>query len=379
MVIAGDGRAADRLDGAYVTANAFDMIGVQPVLGRFTPAPTIVGRSAGGVLTRTAWTARYGDDAELSAGRLTVNGAPATVVGVLPIDPVSSAPRRSGCRSAGAGLAADTRRPHAAGVRPRRRRRPASTRPAPKSRDRRPALRRHPGHEPKTRAGPFRSTTGSSATRPIPVWRAFMTVGFIVVLISCANVANLMLDRSLLRARELAIRASVGGSRRRLLRQLLVEGLVIAGAGAGLGLLVAIGVGSECSAAAIPADALPYWLDYSIDWRVLAALIGVSAATVLVFALVPAIQASKTDVITVLKEGGRSGPAGAGMSGDAFPGSAESALAVVLLAHFAVNAPRSVRPGLRRHLRQPEIVTAAVTLPPARPTRRRRPGTSTTR
>ena len=58
-----------------------------------------------------------------------------------------------------------------------------------------------------------------------------MAVGFIVVLIACANVANLMLDRSVLRARELAIRTSVGGSRTRLLRQLLVEGAVLAGRG----------------------------------------------------------------------------------------------------------------------------------------------------
>src|SRR6185503_9720130 len=74
------------------------------------------------------------------------------------------------------------------------------------------------------------------------VWIAFMATGFIVLLISAANVANLMIDRSLLRTRELAIRASVGGTAGRLVRQLLVEGMVMAGAGAALGLLVAIGL-----------------------------------------------------------------------------------------------------------------------------------------
>ena len=137
------------------------------------------------------------------------------------------------------------------------------------------------------------------------VWLAFITVGFIVVLISCANVANLMLDRSLLRAREFAIRASVGGSRLRLIRQLLAEGAAIAASGAGVGLLVAIG-GIRVFRRAIPSDALPYWFDYSIDWRVLTALIGVSVLTVLFFALLPAIQASRTDIVAVLKDGGRS-------------------------------------------------------------------------
>ena len=153
--------------------------------------------------------------------------------------------------------------------------------------------------------GSSRSTTAFSAAPPTRSGVAFMTVGFIVVLISCANVANLMLDRSLLRARELAIRASVGGSRGRLVRQLLVEGAVIAAAGAGGRAAGGIG-GVRVFRSAIPGDALPYWLDYSVDWRVLAALIGVSALTVFVFALVPAIQASRTDVIAVLKDGGRS-------------------------------------------------------------------------
>ena len=195
------------------------------------------------------------------------------------------------------------------------------------------------------------------------MWRAFITVGFIVVLISCANVANLMLDRSLLRARELAIRASVGGSRTRLLRQLLVEGLVIATFGAGIGLVVAIG-GIRVFRRAIPGDALPYWFDYSIDWRVLAALIGVSAASVLVFALVPAIQASRTDVLTVLKDGGRSTVTGRRRVLATMFLVAQLALAVVLLAGLAVNV-RINRPGWPSDaiFDNPEIVTAAMTLP----------------
>ena len=192
-----------------------------------------------------------------------------------------------------------------------------------------------------------------------------MTVGFIVVLISCANVANLMLDRSLLRARELAIRASVGGSRTPAPSPAAGRRPVIAAFGAGVGLLVAIG-GIRVFRRAIPGDALPYWFDYSIDWRVLAALIGVSAVTVLVFALVPAIQASRTDVLTVLKDGGRSNVAGRRRVLATMFLVAQLALAVVLLAHLAVNV-RINRPGLASDaiFDNPEIVTAAMTLPPA--------------
>ena len=122
-----------------------------------------------------------------------------------------------------------------------------------------------------------------------PAWLAFAAVAILVVLISCANVANLMLDRSLHRTRELAIRTSLGASRLRLVRQLLIEASLLAAAGGIVGLAVGVG-GVHAFRRAIPANALPYWFDYSIDARVVLALAAVSAATVLVFGLVPRSQ-----------------------------------------------------------------------------------------
>jgi putative ABC transport system permease protein len=365
MVLAGDGRAAERLDGAYVTANAFDLIGTRPLLGRsLAAADDTPGAPGVGVLSRTAWETRYGADPGILGRAVTLNGVPVTLIGVLPDrsgfpgtaqvwTPLSQSP----------GLAARTRDARTLQV---------FGRVADGTRvdeaiaevigigDR--LASEHPDTNRNTRARvvPINDRFLGRATDG--VWRAFITVGFIVVLISCANVANLMLDRSLLRARELAIRASVGGSRTRLLRQLLVEGAVIATFGAGVGLLVAIG-GIRVFRRAIPSDALPYWFDYSIDWRVLAALIGVSAGTVLVSALVPAIQASRTDVLTVLKEGGR--PRGSGrrrILATMFL-VAQLALAVVLLAHLAVNV-RVHRPGLASDtiFDDAGIVTAVITL-----------------
>jgi putative ABC transport system permease protein len=368
MVVAGDERAADRLDGAYVMANAFDLIDIAPLLGRsFTASDDRPGAAGVAVLTRTAWEARYGADAGAVGRTFTLNGVPVTLIGVIPDrsgfpgtaqiwTPLSQSPgvtaRRRDARSLQVfGRVADGARIDEAvaevtGIADR-------------------LAGEHPDTNRNTRARVMPINSRFLGNARDGVWRAFIAVGFIVVLISCANVANLMLDRSLLRARELAIRASVGGSRTRLLRQLLVEGLVIAAFGAGTGLVVAIG-GIRVFRRAIPGDALPYWFDYSIDWRVLTALVGVSAATVLVFALVPAIQASRTDVLTVLKDGGRSGVPGRRRVVATTFLVVQLALAVVLLAHLAVNV-RIDRPGLASDaiFDNPEIVTAAITLPPA--------------
>ena len=367
MVVAGDGRAADRLDGAYVAAGAFDIIAARPILGRrLIVSDDVAGAPVVAVITRAAWEMRYDADPSALGRSLTVNGVPAALVGILPDRsgfpgsaqvwlPLAHAPglatRKRDARTldvftrVAAGVRVDEAISEVSGIGER-------------------LQHAHPDTDAKTRlqAVPINNRFLGSARHP--VWRAFMAVGFIVVLIACANVANLMLDRSLLRARELAIRTSIGGSRSRLLRQLLVEGAVLAAAGGGMGLLVATGA-IRTFRAAIPADALPYWLDYSIDWRVLSALIAVSAGTVLVFALVPAIQASRADVLLVLKDGGGSSRRARRRVWATGFLAGQVALAVVLLAQLAV-AIRSDRSTLASDaaLDMPDIVTAAITLPP---------------
>jgi putative ABC transport system permease protein len=303
MIVAGDGHAAERLDGAFVTANTFDAIGVQPVLGRgFAASDDTPGAAGVAMLSRTAWATRYGSDVAGLGRTVTVNDRPVTLIGILPDRsgfpgtaeiwlPLWQAPglrteRRDQRTLQVIGVAADAARVDDAIA--------EVTALAERLATEHPDTNRHT----RVRVVPINERLLGRPTDP--VWLAFMTVGFVVVLISCANVANLMLNQSLLRVRELAIRASVGGSRLRLIRQLLVEGTAIAVAGAGVGLLVAIG-GIRLFRRAIPSDALPYWFDYSIDWRVLTALIGVSVLTVLLFALLPAIQASKTDFAVDLR------------------------------------------------------------------------------
>ena len=130
----------------------------------------------------------------------------------------------------------------------------------------------------------------------------------LVLLIACANVANLMLVRATGRSREIGIRAALGAGRWRLVRGLLVEGVVLSLAGAVAGVLLAYG-GVEVIRAWMPAN-VPRVADIGIDLRVLAAAIATAVLTGITFGLVPAFQSSRPDLTAALKDSGRSSTAG---------------------------------------------------------------------
>ncbi|HEX7173828.1 MAG TPA: ABC transporter permease [Pyrinomonadaceae bacterium] len=140
------------------------------------------------------------------------------------------------------------------------------------------------------------------------LWVLFGAVGF-VLLIACANVANLMIARSASREREFAIRAALGAGRGRLMRQLLTESLVLAGLACAGGLLLA-SWGIDAIIALSPAE-LPRIDQVRLDGRVLLFALGVSAATALFFGLLPALRSSQPDLQESLKEASRSATAGA--------------------------------------------------------------------
>jgi putative ABC transport system permease protein len=127
-------------------------------------------------------------------------------------------------------------------------------------------------------------------------------VGF-VLLIACANVANLLLARSMTRAREVSVRAALGASRGRIVRQLLIESLLLSILGGVAGYLISVG-GIRAFRAALP-PGIPYWLDFSMDYSVFTYLASICIATGLLFGLTPALHMTKVDLSGTLKEGTR--------------------------------------------------------------------------
>ena len=156
------------------------------------------------------------------------------------------------------------------------------------------------------------------------LWILLGVVGFLLV-IACANMANLQLTRATGRQKELAIRMALGAGGARLLRQLLTEGVVLALLGGGTGVLLAVW-GLKAMLALVPANMLPRAGEIDLDARVLAFALGVSVITGIIFSLAPALQTSRVDVNDALKE--VNGKASAGV----MPGSLRGALVVVEVA-----------------------------------------------
>ncbi len=194
-----------------------------------------------------------------------------------------------------------------------------------------------------------------------------------VLLIACANVASLLLARTAGRGRELAVRSAIGGSRGRIVRQLLTENLVLSCAGGALGL--GLGVVGIRLLLSINTAGLPRVGDggalVGLDWRVASFALGVSLATGLLFGLLPALVSSRLDLTTALKEGGRSGSGAQNRARTALV-VAEVALALVLLVGSALLirtavAIARVDPGfdatnvltMRTSLTRPELTTSA--------------------
>jgi putative ABC transport system permease protein len=310
--IGDEGRAPERITAAYVTANTFGLIGERPVAGRdFAADDERPESSAVVILENGLWQRRYGGDPAILGRVVRVNGSPVTVIGVM----------RSGFRFPNN---ADVWRPlgQMSGIRQQPRSARAlgvfgrltnGTSPAQARSDVAALMESLSRMYPDTNRG-IRATVDAINERFMgritdPAWLAFLTAGALILIIACANVANLLLTRAAHRSREIAVRASLGATRRRVVRQLLVESALLAVLGASLGFVFSL-VGLQLFLGSHPENALPYWATFEPDWGVFGYLVAISVATIAVFGLAPALHAAKTDVTELLKDGGRAASGG---------------------------------------------------------------------
>jgi predicted permease len=141
-----------------------------------------------------------------------------------------------------------------------------------------------------------------SATPAFTLMAVLMVVVGLVLLVACANVANLLLARAIGRQKEIAIRLAMGARRRQLIRQLLFESFLLALTGAGVGFVLAAGAARAISNFQLPLP-FPVVFDFNVDWRVALFTLGLAIITALAFGLVPALRASRPDLVDALKDG----------------------------------------------------------------------------
>ncbi len=330
-----------------VSAETFKLIGQKPILGRdFGPSDESPGAAPVVILRYGFWERRFGKDPAIIGRTVRLNGAPTTVIGVMPrgfsfpqnqdlwvpLVPTPDVRRRDNHETwfvfgrLAEGVTIESARAEMEPIGKRL----ASAYP-----------RTNQGFLPEVRN--FREFfIGSNAT--IIYQAMWGAVGF-VLLIACANLANLLLARAMGRSREISVRIALGAGRWRIIRQLLIESMMLSGLGGFLGWWIAKwGVriyALAANGASISDETAGDWfdhiLDYSMDYRVFAYLVAISIGTGILFGLAPALRLSKFDVNTTLKDGGRGATGGGrGKHLSALLVIGEMALAVVLLAGAGV-------------------------------------------
>src|SRR6201982_1425004 len=347
-----DGAEPERVPRAGATSGFFSVLGVQPVLGRtFVPEDDKGWPQNVAIISHGLWKRRFGSDPGIVGKQVQMSSRPLTIIGVMPSGfeypeqtqvwvtsavNLSDEPRDNRVWSAIARLntGIDLKQ--------------AQTRLS--------AINAQLGkqfHETNKGWDVFVSTLHERLVREVkPSLLALLgAVGF-VLLIACANVANLLLARSAARQKEIAIRAAMGASRTRVLRQMLTESILLSAIGGIAGLFLSIWL-TDVLMSMLPEGA-PRLDQIGIDYRVLTFALGVSALTGILFGIVPALQASKLDVTGALKEGGRSGEGHRRTSARSLLLVSEVALSLMLLVGAGLLIKsfvrlQEVKPGFNAH------------------------------
>jgi putative ABC transport system permease protein len=301
-----------RLQGATITWNLFPLLGVRPILGRvFREDEDQPGAPGTVLLGYDAWVQRFSADSGIIGRTIQVNAKPHTVVGVMPrrfkfpenaelwipITPIEhDSPRGS------------------RGISVFGRLKPGVSPEQATTELKAIAARLEEAYPVENRGWSARAIPLRDEFIPGEIKLIILTMmGAVtfVLLIACANVANLMLARATGRQREIAIRAALGAGRGRMIRMLLTESVLLGLAGGAIGIgLAHLGLGL-LDASLPSADFIPYYIDWNIDRDALMYTVGISIVTGLVFGLAPALQISAHDLQSSLKEGSRGAGAGA--------------------------------------------------------------------
>jgi putative ABC transport system permease protein len=294
---------AERFDGSWITASTFDLVGIRPILGRnFRKGEDAPGGEKVAIISHLMWQTRYSGDAGIIGKNIRVNGQPYTVIGVMPesfdfpqgdkiwlplqIDPLA------------------TKRSESPGVQVFGKLKPTVSLDEANV-EMATIAKRLALTYPESNAG-FSTTVRPFVDSFIgkePRSLLFTMLGavFLVLLIACANVANLLLDRAAHRSKEVGIRTALGASRAAVVRQFLTESLVLSAAGALLGIGVAY-FGIAMFNRAIAVTQVPFFIDIRLHPAVLAFTVAVAFVASFASGAIPAYQSSRTDINEVLKD-----------------------------------------------------------------------------
>lgn len=305
IFVSGDEKA-ERFDGSWITANTFTTLGVRPMLGRdFRAGEDTPQGEKVAIIAYSTWTDRYNRDPNILGKTIRVNGVPTTIVGVMPegfafpnndriwiplqTDPLATKRGQGQFLSAFGKL------------------RPGTTMDQANA-DFQTVAKRLATAYPESNQGftaelePF--VANYIGKEPRQLLMTMLGAVFFVLLIACANVANLLLDRAAHRTKEVGIRTALGASRSAVVRQFLAEALVLSFAAAGLGIVVAH-FGIDLFNRAIASQSIPFFIDIRLHPQVLLFAIAVGAVTTLISGAIPAIQSSRADINEILKDESR--------------------------------------------------------------------------
>ena len=319
-----DGKS-ESMWGGYVTGNFFGQMGIKPMLGRFILPSE--GSAAGAdpvlVLSYSYWKSRFNADPTIIGQKASINGHPITIVGVAPagFHGPTSLMDMQGYMPLGMAVTLNDAPPDLLSTREDTNLALiARLRPDVNLQKAQPALNvvaqrlSEEFHGRMTLSALHLGPAGLAVNPTNPgalslVSTIFLILPASVLVLACMNLANLFLVRAATRQREMAMRAALGATRSRLIRQLLTESLLLATVGCVAGII--LGVTASSSFSSIPLHtALPIILDFHFDWRVFTYALAAAVLTGVLVGIAPALRAARSDVNEILHEGGRTSTGG---------------------------------------------------------------------